>query len=186
MSTPPVETPPEPDRAASPSASSAAPTLLAELPAPPPGGGGLSAPPGTSSRRRLPGWGTPALLFAGGLGACAYIVAVDPSHSSAYPQCPTKLLTGLDCPLCGATRAVHSLLRADLRGALDHNLLFVLLVPFIAYAFVAWTATRMGRPMKPIPMSSKWVTIPLAVVLVVFTVVRNMHGPLHWLNSATA
>ena len=160
---------------------------LATLPSPPPGGGGLSAPP--SSRpgpRRLPSWGQPALLFAAGLGACAYILAVDPNHSSAYPQCPTKLVTGLDCPLCGATRAVHSLLRADLRGAMDHNLVFVLLLPFIAYAFVAWTATRMGRPMKPIPMSSKWVNIPLAIVLVVFTVVRNLHGPLHWLNSATA
>jgi len=140
---------------------------LATLPSPPPGGGGLSAPP--SSRpgpRRLPSWGQPALLFAAGLGACAYILAVDPNHSSAYPQCPTKLVTGLDCPLCGATRAVHSLLRADLRGAMDHNLVFVLLLPFIAYAFVAWTATRMGRPMKPIPMSSKWVNIPLAIVLV--------------------
>jgi len=160
---------------------------LATLPSPPPGGGGLSAPP--SSRpgpRRLPSWGQPALLFAAGLGACAYILAVDPNHSSAYPQCPTKLVTGLDCPLCGATRAVHSLLRADLRGAMDHNLVFVLLLPFIAYAFVAWTATRMGRPMKPIPMSSKWVNIPLAIVLVVFTVVRNLHGPLQWLNSATA
>jgi hypothetical protein len=162
-------------------------TALAELPIPPPGGGGLPAPPSSAKGRgRLPAWGTPALLFVGGLGACAYVIAVDPNHSSAYPQCPTKLLTGLDCPLCGATRAVHSLLRADLRGALDHNLLFVLLLPFIAYAFVAWTATRMGHPMKPIPMSSKWVNIPLAVVLVVFTVVRNVHGPLHWLNSATA
>ena len=160
---------------------------LATLPSPPPGGGGLSAPPASRpGPRRLPSWGQPALLFAAGLGACAYILAVDPNHSSAYPQCPTKLVTGLDCPLCGATRAVHSLLRADLRGAMDHNLVFVLLLPFIAYAFVAWTATRMGRPMKPIPMSSKWVNIPLAIVLVVFTVVRNLHGPLHWLNSATA
>ncbi len=64
-----------------------------------------------------------------GLGACAYIATVDPNHSSAYPQCPTKLLTGLDCPLCGATRAVHSLLQGDLVGAMDHNLLFVLLLP---------------------------------------------------------
>lgn len=160
--------------------------LLAELPSPPPGGGGLSSPPSLDQPGRLPAWASPALLFAGGLAACAYTLAVDPNHSSAYPQCPTKLLTGLDCPMCGATRAVHSLLRADLRGAMDHNLLFVLLAPFIAYAFVAWTASRMGHPMKPIPMSSKWVTIPLVVVLVVFTVVRNIHGPLHWLNSATA
>jgi len=43
-----------------------------------------------------------------------------------------------------------------------------------------------GRPMKPLPMSSKWVNIPLAIVLIVFTVVRNMHGSLYFLNSATS
>jgi len=42
----------------------------------------------------------------------------------------------------------------------------------------------MGRPMKPVPMSSKWVVIPLVIVLIAFTVVRNVPGPLHWLNSA--
>jgi hypothetical protein len=156
------------------------------LPSPPPGGGGLSAPPRPPGQGRLPRWGQPAILFAAGLGACAYIAAVDPNHSSAYPQCPTKLLTGLDCPLCGATRAVHSLLRGNVVGAMDHNLMFVLLLPFLAYAFVAWTAASLGRPMRPIPMSSKWVSIPLAVALVAFTIVRNLHGPLHWLNSATA
>ena len=124
--------------------------------------------------------------MAAGLGACAYIAMVDPNHSSAYPQCPTKLLTGIDCPMCGATRAVHSLLKGDVVGALDHNLLFVLLLPALVYAFVAWTSTRMGRPMKPIPMSSPWVSVPLAVVMLAFAVVRNMPGPLHWLNSATA
>ena len=76
------------------------------------------------------------------------------------------------------------IVQLPLRRLLTSVVLFA--IPFIAYAFVAWTATRMGRPMKPIPMSSKWVNIPLAIVLVVFTVVRNLHGPLHWLNSATA
>jgi hypothetical protein len=131
-------------------------------------------------------WVQPAVLFGAGLAACAYTLAVDPNHSSAYPQCPTKLVTGIDCPLCGGTRAVHSLLRFDLKGALDHNLLVVVLLPFVAYAFVAWTMTRLGRPMKPIPMSSKWVNVPLFVVLILFSIVRNIHGPLYWLNSATA
>jgi len=144
----------------------------------------LPAPP--SQTRRFAPWVTPAGLFVAGLGACAYIAVVDPNHSTAYPQCPTKLLTGLDCPMCGATRAVHSLLRGDVIGAMDHNLVFVLLLPAFIYSFVAWTATQLGHPMRPIPMSSKWVSIPLAVVLIAFAIVRNMSGPLHWLNSATA
>lgn len=144
----------------------------------------LPSPPVTG--RRFPPWVDVAALFVAGVGACAYITVVDPSHSSFYPQCPTKTLTGLDCPMCGATRAVHSLLKGDVVGAMDHNLLFVLLLPALLYSVVAWTATRLGRPMKPIPMSNKWVSCSLAAVLIVFTVVRNLSGPLHWLNSATA
>jgi len=137
--------------------------------------------------RRLPGWVPPAAVLATGLAACAYINAVDPNHSSAYPQCPTKLLTGLDCPMCGATRAVHSLLRGDVVGAMDHNLLFVLLVPAFLYGFVAWTATRLGHPMRPIPMDSKRVWVPLLVVMVAFTIVRNLpNQPWHWLNSGVS
>ena len=143
------------------------------------------------ARRRGAGvrhaWADPAILVVAGLGACAYIKLVDPNHSGAYPQCPTKMLTGLDCPLCGATRAVHSLLNGNLVGAMDHNLLFVLSLPFLAYAFVAWTAGRLGHPMKPIPMHDKRVFIPLVLVLVAFTVVRNLPMmPFHWLNSATS
>jgi hypothetical protein len=139
------------------------------------------------TRRRLPPWAEPAGLMVLGLGACAYIKVVDPNSSSAYPQCPTKLLTGLDCPLCGATRAVHSLLNGNVLGAMDHNLLFVLSLPVLAYAFVAWTANRMGHALKPIPVGDKRLLIPLCVVLVVFTVVRNLPMmPFHWLNSATS
>jgi hypothetical protein len=150
-----------------------------------PGTGALPPPP--RSRRPWPPWAEPAGLLVLGLGACAYIKLVDPNHSGAYPQCPTKLLTGLDCPLCGATRAVHSLLNGNIIGAMDHNLLFVLSLPFLAYAFIAWSATRMGHPMKSIPLSDKRLLIPLVAVLVVFTVVRNLPMmPFHWLNSATS
>lgn len=163
-------------------------------PEPPSGFVGLDEPPtdpttpGTSRSARLrgslPPWGEPALLVGAGLAGCVYTLLIDPNHSSAYPQCPTKLLFGFDCPLCGATRAVHSLLRFDLGGAIDHNLLFVLALPALLYAFVAWTMTRMGRPMRPLPMSSKWVVVPLFIVMVAFAVVRNLPGPLHWLDSA--
>jgi hypothetical protein len=140
-----------------------------------------------SRTARMPPWLPPAVVAGGALLACVYISAVDPNKSSAYPQCPWKLATGLDCPMCGATRAVHSLLRGDVVGAMDHNLLFVLLVPVFLYAFVAWTASRFGRPLPPVPISSPRVWVPLAVVMVVFTVVRNIPGtPLHWLNSSTA
>jgi hypothetical protein len=34
--------------------------------------------------------------------SCAYLAVVDPADPSApVPVCPTKLVTGLDCPACG-------------------------------------------------------------------------------------
>jgi hypothetical protein len=68
---------------------------------------------------------------------------------------------------------------------MNHNLLFVLLLPAVIYAYVAWTASLMGHPMKPLPLDDKRVWIPLAVVVVAFTVLRNLpSGPFHWMNSA--
>jgi hypothetical protein len=40
--------------------------------------------------------------------------------------------------------------------------------------------------MRPLPLSSKWVLIPLVVVMIAFTIVRNVPGPLHWMNSGTS
>ena len=39
------------------------------------------------------------------------------------PSCPTKLITSLDCPGCGSTRASAALLRGDFSASLDHHLL---------------------------------------------------------------
>lgn len=45
------------------------------------------------------------------------------------PRCPTKALTGLDCPACGGLRMVHDLLHGDVRAALQDNAFLLLLGP---------------------------------------------------------
>lgn len=42
-------------------------------------------------------------------------------------KCPLKLLTGLDCPGCGLSRALLCLLRLDFQGALHYHPLSVLI-----------------------------------------------------------
>jgi hypothetical protein len=49
--------------------------------------------------------------------------------------CPIGLSTGKPCPLCGGTRAVLALARADLNGALQFNAFVVATIGFTSLIF---------------------------------------------------
>lgn len=121
------------------------------------------------------------LAFAGAIAGCTLAISMaDPSTSGVYPPCPTKLLTGLDCPACGGLRATYALAHGRLGEAADRNLLFFLAVPLIAVAFVvalvgAWRGTPtsiaqwVNRHSRPLT----WIGL---AAMVVFTVARNIPG----------
>lgn len=152
----------------------------------------IDAPPGPaaprSRARRMAG----PLAAAGGLlAATTYIGLVDPNAPGHYPLCPTKYLTGLDCPGCGGLRCVHSLAHGDLVGALDHNAFVVLLViPLILGGLIAWAVREWRGDPPPAPghrwFEKRWLGWTLVVVMVVFTVVRNIGGvpAFAWLGSS--
>ena len=86
--------------------------------------------------------------------------------------CPFHELTGLLCPLCGGTRAAFRLLEGDLAGSLGLNLLLLPLGAVVAYVALTNVAALSGRLQAP-PV---WLPKAIAVVLVAFTVVRNLPG----------
>jgi hypothetical protein len=116
--------------------------------------------------------------------ACLYTFLVDPNNpSNAYPQCPLKAVTGIDCPGCGGLRATNALLHGDILGAADHNILALVLLPIMAYMFARWVLRQFDRELPNIswPRAFMWIT---PVVLVLFTVARNIPVPgLEWFNS---
>ncbi len=121
-----------------------------------------------------------ALLVAG----CAVAGLVDPRGGPTI--CPFKLATGLDCPGCGGTRAAHDLMRGDLLGALDHNVLAVIAFPLILWGLFTWLTSALGGRKLPTFSPSTRVTVIAVVVLVTFWVVRNLsYAPFHWLGSGT-
>lgn len=122
-----------------------------------------------------------AALVAGG---CLYLALVDPNTSSAYPPCPLKVLTGLDCAGCGGLRATHALLTGDPVRAADHNLLAVALLPLLAYVVLRWALRRTGRELPALRWHPAMTFVAVAVV-VAYSVVRNLPwGPGPYLYSS--
>lgn len=115
------------------------------------------------------------VLVAGGLGLATVALHLrDPHTEGSWGICPTAAL-GFSCPGCGGLRAVNDLTHLRVLDAASSNLVFVLALPLIAYAFVRWTYGRWtGRPWEPSDRSLKLGSITLIVVLVVFAALRNM------------
>jgi ABC-type branched-subunit amino acid transport system permease subunit len=110
-----------------------------------------------------------------GLSLLAYVALVDPARRGLYPRCPSRLLLGLDCPFCGGLRGTHDLLHGDLAGALDHNLLLPAYLIAAAVLVGTYLMPLIGRPAPRIRLP-RWTIIAAAVVVVAFTVARNLPG----------
>jgi hypothetical protein len=115
------------------------------------------------------------------VAGCAYIALVDPNRSTLFPQCPLRAMTGLDCPGCGMTRAVHALTGGDVVRALDHNLLLVVVLPLLLWAYANWTAGLLGVTL-PTPRWRPWMGWAAAAAFFGFLVIRNLPA-FSWLGS---
>lgn len=130
----------------------------------------VDAPAHRSTARRL---AEPvAGLVAVGV-AWAGVALLRPGSSGPTP-CPWRMVTGLDCPFCGATRSASALAHGDLVAALDHNAFFVLVIlPLAVVAWLVWVARAwQGRPgvtlsnrvlMGLLALTSLWWVVRLAV-----------------------
>ena len=126
-----------------------------------------SRPAGRWYRRRLyAALGSGALLAS----ALGYIGLVDPHKpDSVFPVCPFRLLTGWNCPACGALRMTHDVLHGDLAAAINDNVLLAVGIPVVA----GWILLRRRR-------GESLLTMPAAVIvlitMIVWAVVRNLPG----------
>src|SRR5690349_24255150 len=123
--------------------------------------------PSTINRGQLFGaLGTGAVL----VGGLAYVGIGDPhSPHFAFPVCPFKALTGLNCPACGGLRMTHDLLHGDLAAAVVDNVFLLVGLPMLAaWLLVRW---RRGQTLMPKPA-----IVVIAVAAFIWTVVRNLPG----------
>ena len=112
-----------------------------------------------------------SVLLAAGI---ATFYRLDPAHHAFFPRCVFFLLTGLACPGCGATRAIHELLHGNLAGAFSLNpLLLLFYIPVLAFATGA-NLNRFIRDEALVDLKTGkhagWAT---ATLIVGFWIVRN-------------
>jgi hypothetical protein len=155
--------------------------LPVDLPVPEP-----SAVPDEPVSRRMR-WA----VASGAAGICAtgfaLLYSVNPNLAdNPYPRCALKAITGIDCPGCGGTRAMYSLLHGDLAGAADHNILVFLIVPVMLYLLARYVLNLFDVQL-PAPRMNRAMAWGLVVALLAFTVLRNTSiAPFAYLGSAAA
>jgi hypothetical protein len=107
------------------------------------------------------------------ISAAIYVFLFEPGKSGFFPLCPFRLLTGLTCPGCGSTRAMHQLLHGHFEAAFMLNPLFLIALPFLAYAWLRHTVFAFkGKTPPPNALPASYIYLIFVVVLS-FWIFRN-------------
>lgn len=113
----------------------------------------------------------PWAAAAGVLVGTAADVAFDPAHRHV-PLCPFHAAFGWWCPLCGGLRCVNALVHGEFGAALHANVLLLAALPLALGYWLTWLhRSRTGRAA---PSPRRRTVAVIVVVLVIFTVVRNL------------
>jgi hypothetical protein len=121
------------------------------------------------------------LAAASAVGASvAVLYRFNPLQVHFYPRCPLYVMTGIYCPGCGALRAGHALLHGHVLTALDFNALFVVAIPFLAYALAAQGVEAVTGRRLPVYRLSGVQARAILWTLLAFTLLRNL--PVHPLS----
>lgn len=109
------------------------------------------------------------LLIAGAV----YVFVFEPGRTGVFPACPFRLLTGLTCPGCGTTRALHEMMHGHFENAFMLNPLLVLALPFLLYAFLRYSAIAMRGRVPPRNALPAPYIYAMFFVIVGFWIFRN-------------
>jgi hypothetical protein len=104
-------------------------------------------------------------------GAATYLFLFDPAKGVGYPSCPFRMLTGLQCPGCGAARGLHQLLHGHPLAAFELNPLVMISLPFVGFGLLALTrsAARSESPRSSfLPPPYGWMVLGMIVSFWIF------------------
>lgn len=108
----------------------------------------------------------PAVTAGIAATAAAGLYFVNP-NTTHIPLCPLHSLTGLNCPLCGGTRAAYAVLHGQLATALRDNAFAVIGIPLLLLFWLY--ARRTGGSAMP-----RWLLTAVVAIGLIFGVIRNL------------
>lgn len=95
-----------------------------------------------------------------------------------FPKCIFFLSTGLHCPGCGCTRAVHHLLNGRILLALQHNAMLIIALPWLTLEAVHASFWFLEIPIPRVMMRrfgiQGWQAVLIGVAVFAFWVLRNV------------
>ena len=107
--------------------------------------------------------------------AAVVLFFFDPAspQNQFFPKCPFRMITGLQCPGCGTTRACYQLIHLHPIAAFKLNPLMMMTLPFLIYGLLGFTKSAItGQPQRRvfIPSFYLWAWV---VVMIAFWIFRN-------------
>lgn len=115
-----------------------------------------------------------AAMAGTAVAASAILLRQYAPASLHLPPCPFHALTGLYCPGCGSTRAIHHLLNFEFEAALRCNFLAVAMLPYLTALFGVKALRRFKvwrGPELELPVNGVWC---LTALVIAWWVVRNL------------
>jgi hypothetical protein len=88
---------------------------------------------------------------------------INPTSTTFFPQCPWYAITGLHCPGCGSTRAMHALLNGRWEQAFLYNPILLIVIPAVGHLVLS-----------PQLRSRTWVATSSWTLLLSYAVIRNL------------
>ena len=116
-----------------------------------------------------------AALFVCALLGAYILYVVDPNRQALLP-CLLFKFTGLYCPGCGNTRALHALLHGDILTAISMNAFTVLIaLPLGVVLALSYLPIYLGfKPIIPrVPLGAR-AALVFTVAMLLFGVLRNI------------
>lgn len=117
------------------------------------------------------------LIVAFAAAGVVFLWFFNPTEIAWAPKCAVHAITGLQCPGCGISRAIHALLHGHFYEALAYNWFFVISVPYLLSVCAVMSIPALYRRERlRYAVTGQTVAWIYVTLFCVWFVVRNIYG----------